>query len=114
MARYPTSCCVLQARVIHPCSEPFDRLRAHSYLRPLQKPASDHPDVGQCKQRDELRGVFCKVPIASLDMAELALNHPQRVLDLGTHACIELPHLFVQLAPSRVPDGFALAWSHTG
>ena len=39
---------------------PFGDLQAHSSLRPLHKPASGHPDVGQRKQRDELCGVLGK------------------------------------------------------
>lgn len=46
--------------------------QAHSSLRPLHKPASDHPYVGLRKQRDEPCDVLSKPPIAHFDVTELA------------------------------------------
>ena len=82
-------------------SWPFPDLQTHSSLRPLHKPASGHPDVGQRKQRDELRGVFGKPPVAHFDVTELALDNPKRMLHLGAHAGLELLGLFVH-APQGV------------
>ena len=59
---------------------PFGDLQTHSSLRPLHKPASGHPDVGQRKQRDELRGVLGKPPVVHFDVTELALDNPKRML----------------------------------
>jgi hypothetical protein len=81
---------------------PFGGLQAHSSLRPLHKPASGHPDVGQRKQRDELCGVLGKPPVAHFDVTELALDNPKRMLHLGPHAGFELFGLFLQRAPGRV------------
>ena len=91
---------------------PFGDLQAHSSLRPLQKPASGHPDVGQCKQRDELCGVLGKPPVAHFDVTELALDDPKRMLHLGPHAGFELFGLFVQRAPGRVLVRAALTRAH--
>ena len=54
--------------------QPFGCVQTHSSLRPLQKPASGHPDVGQGEQRDELRGVFLQPAIAHLGVTELPLD----------------------------------------
>ena len=80
----------------------FGDLQTHSSRRPLHKPASDHPDVGQRKQRDELRGILGKPPVAHFEVTELALDNPKRMLHLGAHAGFELFGLFVQRAPGRV------------
>ena len=63
----------------------FAYLRTHSSLHPLNKPASDHPDIGQRKQRDELRGVFGQPPVAhlgphaGLGLSACSCNPPQGV-----------------------------------
>ena len=80
----------------------FGDLQAHLSLRPLHKPASDHPDVGQRKQRNELRRVFGKSPVAHLGVPELALDDPKWMLHLCAHAGLELLGLFLQCAPGRV------------
>ena len=81
---------------------PFGDLQAHSSLRPVHKPASGHPDVGQHKQRDEICSVLGKPPVAHFDVTELALDDPKRMLHLGPHAGFELFGLFLQHAPGRV------------
>jgi hypothetical protein len=50
------------------------------------------PQIGLRKQRDELRGVLFQSPVVHLDI-ELALDHLNRVLSLGSGACLELFHL---------------------
>ena len=77
---------------------PFGDLQTHSSPRPVHKPASGHPDVGQRKQRDELRGVLGKPPVAHFEVTELALDNSKRMLHLGPHAGFELFGLFVQRA----------------
>ncbi len=74
---------------------PFGDLEVHSFLHPLHKPASGHPDVGQRKQRDKLRGVFSKTPVAHFDVIELTLDDSKRMLHLGAHPGFELFGLFV-------------------
>ena len=91
---------------------PFGDLQTHSSLRPVHKPASDHPDVGQRKQRNELRRGFGKTPVAHFDVAELALDNPKRMLHLGPHAGFELFGLFVQRAPGRVLLRLTLPRAH--
>ena len=91
---------------------PFGDLRTHSSLHPLHKPASGHPDVGQRKQRDELRGVLGKPPVAHFDVTELALDNPKRMLHLGAHAGLELLGLFLQCAPGRVLLRLTLPRAH--
>jgi len=92
----------------------FGDSQAHSSRRPLHKPASSHPDIGQRKQRDELRGILGKPPVAHFDVTELALDNPKRMLHLGPHAGFELFGLFVQRAPGRVLLRFTLtrAYGH--
>ena len=91
---------------------PFGYLQAHSTLRPLHKPASGHPDVGQRKQRDELCGVLGKPPVAHFDVTELALDDPKRMLHLGPHAGFELFGLFLQRAQGHVLLHAALTRAH--
>ena len=91
---------------------PFGGLQAHSSLRPLHKPASGHPDVGQRKQRDELCGVLGKPPVAHFDVTELSLDNPKRMLHLGPHAGFALFGLLVQRAPGRVLLRATLSRAH--
>ena len=65
-------------------------LQAHSSRRPLNHLFSHHPQIAQRKQRDQLGRVFDQVPIPSLAIAELALDHPGGVLHLGPNAGLEL------------------------
>jgi hypothetical protein len=44
-----------------------------------------HPQVRQCEQRHQLRGVLGQATEAHLHVSELALDHPKRVLNLGPH-----------------------------
>ncbi len=62
--------------------------QAHSSLRG-QQAAPGHPQVGQRKQRVELRGVLLEAAVTHLDVAELALDHPKRVLYLGPDAGLD-------------------------
>jgi len=97
---------------LSPELQPFGCMQTHSCLRPLQKPASGHPDIGQRKQGDELRRVFLQPAIANLDVAELTLDDSEWMLHLGPHAGLELFGLFCDHTPRRVPLRLALARSH--
>ena len=90
----------------------FGYLQTRSPRHPLHQPASDHPDIGQRKQRDELRGVFGKTPVAHLGVPELALDNPKRMLHLGLHAGFELLSLFVQRSPGRMLLRLTLTRAH--
>ena len=59
--------------------------RAHSSLRSHQLPAR-HPHVAQCEQRDDLRRVVREPPVPYFREPELALEHPEQMLDLGADA----------------------------
>ena len=63
-------------------------LQAHSCLRRHQT-APRHPQVGQRKQRVQLRGVLLQPAVAHLDVPELALDHPERMLDLRPNAGLD-------------------------
>ena len=60
-----------------------------------------HPQVRQGKQCHQLRRVLRQATEACLHITELALDHPERVLDLGAHLGLGLLDLalgFVQRA----------------
>jgi hypothetical protein len=57
-------------------------LRAHSSLSFQQMPAR-HPQIRQGKQRDELGRVLGQPSVAHLRVPELALEHTERMLNLG-------------------------------
>ena len=82
-----------------PVLQPFGCLQAHSCLRPLQKPASGHPDIGQRKQGEELCGVLFETAIAHFGVTELPFDDPKRMLHLGPHAGLELLGLFCSTRP---------------
>jgi hypothetical protein len=64
-------------------------LRAHSC--PHRHQFSAHqPQIGQREQRVQLRGVLGQSSVADLGMSELALDHPERVFDLGADAGLDL------------------------
>ena len=62
-------------RFVHPARH-LTCFRAHSCPVPHQF-AANHPQIGQCKQRDELRGVFLEAEVTHLHKPELALDHPK-------------------------------------
>ena len=68
-----------------PLLRPSGGMWAHSYLHraPL---ASHHPQIGQCKQRVQLRGVLGKSLVAHLDVTPLSFDDLKRMLDLGPDA----------------------------
>ena len=69
----------------------FSTRKTHASMR-RQQTAPRHPQVGQRKQRVELRGVFLEPAVAHLDVAELALNDPKRLLHLGPDAGLDSLH----------------------
>lgn len=96
-----------------PCAwRRFSDLQAHSSLHSLQKSASGHPDIRQSEQRHELCCVLLQTAIANLDVSELALDDAKRVLDLSSHAGLELFCLLREGAPGRVLLLAALARTH--
>ena len=64
-----------------PRSRPFARSRAD--LSSCHQPSSHQEQVAKREQREELGAVLGGVPLAGLHLAELALDHPKQMLDLG-------------------------------
>ena len=54
-----------------------------------QQFSAHHPQVGQGKQGVQLRGVLGQPPGAHLEMSELTLDDPKRVLYLGPDARLD-------------------------
>lgn len=77
-------------------------MQAHSCPQVLQKRAPNHPQVGQRKQCVQLRRVLGQSPVAHLHMSELALDHPERVFDLGSDARLGFLQRFHDRAHGRV------------
>ena len=75
-----------------PAEGRFRGWRAHSSLRRHELPPG-HPEVGQREQRVQLGGVLRQSAVANLGVAELALDHPERMLDLGADARLDVFHL---------------------
>lgn len=103
-------------RVIHPdvsgLSGAFFVFRTDSSCR-SQELAARHPQVGQGKQGGELRGVLHQPAVADFGEAKLALDHPERVFDLGADACLGLLNGVEQCADGVLPiKAFALAGHH--
>ena len=98
---------------IGPVFGPWPALQAHSCLQPLQYSLAHHPQVRQRKHHQQLAGVLGQSPIAHLAMAELALDHAKRVLDLGADAGLELLQLFFErIDRFAFVHGLALARHH--
>lgn len=51
----------------------------------LQQLSSDQEKVAEGEQREELRPVLREAAVAGLEIPELALEHPERMLDPGPH-----------------------------
>ena len=64
------------------------------------QPVPRHVQVRQRKERHHLRRVLHQSPVAGLYITELALDHPQGVLHLGTDLCLDLFEL-----PQARPQG---------
>ena len=96
-----------------PDSRPSGRLQTHSSAHLLQQCASHHPQVGQCKQRVQLRRVLGQPSVAHLHVPELTFDDPERVFHLGPDACLDLFQLVQDRAHRRaLVQHLALARSH--
>lgn len=78
-----------------------------------QQFAARHPQVGQREQGYELRGVLPQPSIADLGVAELPLDDPERMLDLGPDARLDSLDLIDERAKrfALVQDA-TFAWLH--
>jgi hypothetical protein len=79
-----------------PAFEHLPTLQAHTSCRPLNNSLSNHPQVTQRKKCCQLRRVFDQSPIASLAIAELALDRPEGVFHFGPNAGLDLLQLVDQ------------------
>ena len=87
--RFPGLCC-LESRPSQVAGGRLPALQTHSSQRALNNSFSSHPQVAQGKQREQLRRILGQPFVANLGEAELALDHPERVLDLGANAGLDL------------------------
>ena len=83
--RFPGLCCP-DSRPSQAAGGRLPALQTHSSQRSLSNSISSHPQVAQGKQREQLRRVLCQPFVANLGEAELTLDHPKRMLDLGANA----------------------------
>ena len=93
----------------------FSGLRTHSSPSHLQfhQCLARHPQVGQRKQRHQVGRVLGQPPVLDLDVAELALDDPKRMLYLGAHAGLGLLQLLQDSAHRGVGlQRLALAGRH--
>jgi hypothetical protein len=78
-------------------------LALHTHSSPCtQQMASRHPHLTQRKQRHQLRRVFGQPFAANLGKTELALSHPERVLNLRANDGFELLRILQQATARRV------------
>ena len=71
------------------------RLAKTSRRRHGKSPSRQH-QIGQAKQREQLRRVFCEPTVTGLAMSKQVLDDVEGMLDFGRHARLEdfefLPH----------------------
>ena len=73
-----------------PVLGPLPMFWAHSCRQPLNHSLPDHPQIGQRKHHQQLTGVLGQTPVTRLAMPELTLDHPKRMLHLGTDTGLDL------------------------
>lgn len=92
--------------------QPLGHLQPHSFLSPLQRPTSSHPNVGERKQGDVLYRVFLKPTVTYFGVTELTLDDSERMLHLGPHTGLELFCLLHECPPRCVLLLVAFARAH--
>ncbi len=98
----------------HPVSRAPGRMWKHSSPHLLQQRTPHHPHIGQRNQHVQLHRVLGQAPVAHLHVAELSLDHPERVFNLGTGARLGLLQLGEDRAHRRaLVQRLALDWSHS-
>ena len=96
-----------------PIPLPFYGMQTHSSPRLLQQCAPHYPQIGQRKQRVQLRRVFEQVALAIVLMPELVLDHPERAFDLGTDARLVLFQVaLISAQRCALVHLLTFAWSH--
>jgi len=85
-------------------------LQAHSCLQPLNNSLAHHPQVGQRKHHQQLARVLGQSSVTRFAVSKPTLDHPKRVLHLGSDARLELFKLIRQgVADQRFVQRLALA-----
>ena len=69
---------------------PWGVLQTHSLLRYLQDSQARHSQVAQREHTLDLCCVLRKISVAHFHEAELALDHPEWMLDLGANAGLDV------------------------
>jgi len=77
-----------------------------------EQPPTHHPDVRQRKQRVKLGGVLGQSPVADLEIAELALDHPKGMLAASADLRLEMLDSVTQSARFRFAERPPLARLH--
>lgn len=102
-------------RLLGPCAaavQPFARLQAHSCPGSHQR-SPRHPQIGQRKQRVQLRGVLDQSTVAHVHMPEPGFEDSGRMLDLGPDAGFQAFELLGQFVDQSALVQFAaLARAH--
>jgi hypothetical protein len=86
-------------------------VQAHSPLHSHELSAR-HPQIGQRKQRHQLRRVLGQALVAHLGKAELALDDLTQMFHLGPNTGLKFLDLFAHSSPGRVLLYFAFARTH--
>ena len=89
---------------------PVGCLQTHSCLQPLQQPAPRHPQIGERKQRVQLRRVLGQAPVTHFHVSELPLDDTERVFHLGPDSGFDVFKLVEQL--ERVKAGIRARVEH--
>src|SRR5262245_64696661 len=83
-----------------------------THLSRHEQPASHHPYVRQRKQHVQLRRVLGQSAVADLDVAELALDHPEGMFAAGADLCLQPFDLVIKAVKPAVAERPPLAGLH--
>ena len=87
--------------LVQGCFRPVLRQSAHprtDFSKQCVQLLSRHPQIRQRKECRQSRGVLLESAIAHVHTPELALDHPERVFDLGSYAGLQAFKLIGQSA----------------
>lgn len=101
-------------RVISGLSRPPGTFQTHSSLRThLHRPFAHHTQIAQRKQRHQIDSLIGQSPVLEIDVAELPLDNPKRVIYFGPDAGLCLLRFLQEGAHGRaLVNGLTLARNH--
>ena len=99
-------------RPVRPTGGHLPALQWHLSPGLLQQRSPHHPQIGQRKQRHQLRRVLGQSPVTYLSVVKLALDDSKPMFDLGPHTGLKFLGLFGVLAPRRALLGGSFARAH--